>query len=245
MISVCIPTYEMAGKGAKFLAAALDSLKAQSFTDFEVVISDQSDTQEVADIGASYTGALTVRRLDYRDGPRQASANTNNAMRHASGNVLKILFQDDLLMPDALAKTATAFHDKSYDWCLLGSAVTRDGIDSKRPMVPRLNPKLHFGKNTISSPSVLALRAGVDIYFDEELIWLMDVDMYKRCANKLGEPAILPDTLVLNRLHENQVSAGISPELRRRELRYVRQKYRSTETWVGRLAYYKQLLKAR
>jgi glycosyltransferase involved in cell wall biosynthesis len=97
MISVCIPTYEMAGEGAKFLSAALDSLKAQSFTDFEVVISDQSDTQEVADIGASYTGALTVRRLDYRDGPRQASANTNNAMRHASGNVLKILFQDDML----------------------------------------------------------------------------------------------------------------------------------------------------
>ncbi len=49
-ISVCIPTYEMAGHGAAFLLRALESIKQQTIKDLEVVVSDHSENEEIRDI---------------------------------------------------------------------------------------------------------------------------------------------------------------------------------------------------
>ena len=86
-----------AAKGRHFLRPPLSRLVEQGFTDFEVIVSDQSDTDGVAQVCARYGDRLNIRRVDFTDGPRQSSANANNAMRHASGRILKILFQDDFL----------------------------------------------------------------------------------------------------------------------------------------------------
>jgi len=235
----------MGAYGSKFLDESLARLAQQDFSDFEVVVSDQSDSGGVAQICAKYDSRLTMRRVDNRIGKRQASANTNNAMKVANGSVLKILFQDDFLAQDnALSIIAEQF-ENGAEWVLCGSAVTLDGETVTRPMVPRLNPNMYLGRNTVSSPSVLALKAGRGMLFDENLIWLMDVDFYKRCIETLGAPSICPETLIVNRLHDGQVSAKVQPETRLRELRYVRAKYRSTEAFGNALYYYKQVLKAR
>lgn len=224
-ISVCIPAYDMGGQGGRYLAYSLERLATQDFTDFEVVVSDQSDTDGVAEACAAFEGRLDIRRLDNRAGKRQGSANSNNAMRHARGRILKILFQDDFLCDDsALRQVFDVLRSSDHKWALMGSAVTRDGELLERPMVPCWHDQIRYGRNTISSPSVLALEAGHDIWFDEGLIWLMDADMYQSCHAALGAPAILPDTLVANRLHEGQVSAGVSRKLRRHELLYTARK---------------------
>lgn len=244
-ISVCIPAYDMGGKGAEFLAASFDRLLTQSFEDFDIVVSDQSDSDGVAQVCATYSDRLSVHRVDYRDGLRQSSANANNAMRHATGSVLKILFQDDFLVrDDALEQISNGFTHSDTQWLLCGSGISRDGQSVERPMVPRLTPQIRFGRNTVSSPSVLALRAGHDLFFDEALIWLMDVEFYDRCHATLGDPHILPTTLVANRLHEGQVSAAVTKPLRRRELRHVWQKTRSRAGWPDRKAFAYQILKA-
>lgn len=244
--SICIPAYDMHGRGAEYLGQSLDRLKRQTYTDFEVVVSDQSDNDAVRDVCFEYAGRLQIKHVFYRGGPRQSSANTNHAMRHASGAILKILFQDDYLCDDtALEQMARAFEDPSVKWLLCGSAVTRDGKTLQNHMVPRMNANIHLGRNTVSSPSVLALVAGTGLEFDEALIWLMDGEFYRRCAEKLGPPHILRDTLVANRLHEGQVSAEVSKELRRNELIHVRRTHYAQESLGNRLHYYKQRLKAR
>ena len=246
LISICIPAYDMGGQGGEYLLDSFEHLLRQTFEEFEVVVSDQSDSDGVAATCKAYADRLTITRVDFRDGKRQASANTNNAMRHARAPLLKVLFQDDYLCDyKALQVIVDAFENPKIGWVLCGSGVTYDGKTLERPMVPRLNPNIHLAKNTVSSPSVLALRAGTGLEFDEELIWLMDGDMYKRCNDTLGPPAICPEPLVANRLHPGQVSAGVSPDLRRQELRYVRAKNRASETLGNRLHYYKQMLKAR
>jgi len=224
-LSVCIPAYDMGGQGGRYLALSLDRLARQHCADFEVVVSDQSDGAEVAEACAAFGARLAIRRIDNRGGKRQGSANANCAMRHARGRILKILFQDDYLCDDsALRQVLQAFEAPGCKWVLTGSAITRDGETLERPMVPRWHDQIRFGRNTISSPSVLALEAGHDIRFDENLVWLMDADIYQSCHAAFGAPVILSDTLVANRLHAGQVSAGVSRALRRRELRYVARK---------------------
>ncbi|MEQ8897465.1 MAG: glycosyltransferase [Roseovarius sp.] len=224
-ISVCIPAYDMGGAGGDYLGFSLERLTGQTFKDFEVVVSDQSDGPGVAEVCEAYADRLAIRRVAYREGKRQASANANNAMRHAGAPILKILFQDDFLCDDtALQQVFDAFQDPACRWALMGSAVTRDGETLERPMVPRWHDRIRWGFNTISSPSVLALEAGHGVWFDENLQWLMDGDMYHGCHKAFGAPAILSDTLVANRIHEGQVSAGVSRKLRRREVLYTAQK---------------------
>ena len=245
-LSICIPTYDMGGYGAQFLEQSLSNLSHQSFQNFEVVVSDQSDGDSVAHTCKAFAERLNIKHLCFSDGPRQASANTNNAVRHARGEVVKILFQDDILARhDSLELTTQAF-DEDAVWMVCGSAVTYDGQNAIKPMVPQMHPQIRFGKNTISSPSVLSMRRKKALEFDEHLIWLMDVEMYHRLNKTYGSPKIVPETLVLNRLHDGQISnTGVTAELRRNELSYVRHKHKTDETLKDRIAFYRQILKAR
>jgi glycosyltransferase involved in cell wall biosynthesis len=243
-LSICIPTYEMGGLGAHYLDLSLKILAKQDFSDFEVVISDQSNDDAVANLCALRSQDMDIRHIWNRDGRRLASANVNNAMTHATGPILKILFQDDFLSGNNALSQIHQAMDQSGKWLLCGSCVTRDGITQERPMVPRLTEKLQFGKNTVSSPSVLAMHRDFAMQFDETLIWLMDVELYKRLWDSHGDPVILSDPLVVNRLHEGQVSASISKQLRHKELRYIRAKFADSTSFRGRMEYLRQRLKA-
>lgn len=224
-ISVCIPAYDMSGDGAGFLTPALSSLAEQAFQDFEVIVSDQSENEAIKDLCTRFSDRLAITHVTYSEGPRQGSANCNNAMRHARGDIIKVLFQDDYLCdPSALGQVAEAFETPEVKWALMGSAVTRDMKTLCNPMVPKYTSRIRYGWNTISSPSVIAFEAGHDIWFDENLIWLMDADLYHSCYEALGEPAILPDTLVANRIHAGQVSQNMDRAVCRHEVVYAARK---------------------
>lgn len=243
-LSICIPAYDMGGAGATYLSASFERLAIQTGVTFEVVVSDQSETNDVADVCTAFSDRMNIRRIDFVQGKRTASANTNNAMRHASGDIIKVLFQDDFLTEaTACAQVLQCFEDCQTMWMLAGSAVSWDGVTLKRPMVPRFHPHIAFGRNTVSSPSVLALRRGKGLWFDEQLIWLMDVDLYRRCYDQFGDPAICEEVLVANRLHDGQVSAGVTRRLRRQELCYVWHKFSETRTLGTCWAFARQYLK--
>ncbi|MGJ5617624.1 glycosyltransferase [Sulfitobacter sp. MF3-043] len=240
-LSVCIPAYSMGGMGAKYLRVSLDILAKQTFRNFEVIVADQSDDSHIADLCSSYAD-MTIRHLDTRHLKRQSSANTNAAINAAQNEIVKILFQDDFLNgDDAITQIAHAFAEPEVKWVVTGSEHTRDGHTLIRPFVPKFHDRIQFGKNTISSPSVLALRREKAPSFDEALIWLMDVDFYKQCALRFGPPKILRKPLVVNRQHASQVSESVSRARVRQELRHVRRKYAAHMSWgdwlhyVGRL----------
>ncbi|MFU1477592.1 glycosyltransferase family 2 protein [Roseovarius sp. C7] len=243
-ISVCIPAYEMDGHGAGYLEILLQKLEEQDFRDFEVVVSDQSTDNRIEDMCNDWSDRLNIYHVWNREAPRQASANINHALDCAEGGILKVLFQDDYLCDrSCLAHVHQRFMETGCDWLLCGSGVVRDGDTIERAMVPSLNEKLHFGKNTVSSPSVLAIHRRCVERFDENLIWLMDVEFYKRLWEAKGEPEILPTTLVANRIHAYQVSNRVDRRLQARELDYVWRKYAAKSTTSGKLEYLKRRMK--
>lgn len=236
-MSVCIPTYEMGGYGCQFLRHSLESLSEQEFRDYEIIVTDQSEGHAIKNLCKAFS-TLNVRHIPTAHLKRQASANTNAAIESSTGTVIKILFQDDFVHgTDALSRIAAAFENPETRWCVSGSRSSYDGIKLIKPFVPHYHERIHFGKNTISSPSVLAFQREHSPRFDENLVWLMDVDFYKTCAASWGAPLIIPEPLVVNRLHSGQVSASVNPELIRRELRYIRDKYQEDETWGDWLHY--------
>ena len=131
----------------------------------------------------------------------------NNAISKADGRLIKILFQDDLLFnADSLKQIADNFDVNNDKWLLTGCIHSEDGINFFKPFFPKYNSLIHLGNNTISSPSVLTIKNDRPLFFDEKLIWLMDCDYYKRCFNEFGEPKILEEINVVNRIGPHQIS---------------------------------------
>jgi len=80
------------------------------------------------------------------------------------------------------------------------------------------------GINTLSSPSILAVRNGIEEYFDEQLVMLMDCDMYYRLYKHHGEPVVLRDIHISNREHRNQTQRS-NEHLIPEEIDYLKNKH--------------------
>lgn len=228
-ISVCIPTYEMKGKGRDFLNFSFDILNSQTFKDFEVVVSDHSIEQDIKDLCEEWKNRLQINyiRNEYKRGI--SSANINVAIKNAKGEAIKVLFQDDFLLGvDSLETQYVHFFSNHNQWMVTACAHTSDGINIKDPFYPKYHDSIQYGNNTISSPSVLMIKNEDVLEFDDNLFWLMDVEYYKRLYDTFGLPSICNYITVVNRGHENQVSNILATEeVKAREYKYVVEKYKS------------------
>lgn len=222
-LSVCIPVYEMRGQGALFLKQSLDILAHQTFKDFDVIISDHSENPEIQDLCDTYKDTLEIHYYRNTENRGNSSANINNAIKKASGKLIKILFQDDFLFHEkSLEDIVQNFNIQKDHWLVTASEHSEDGVHFFRPFYPTYNDRIHLGKNTISSPSVLTIKNGNPLLFDEKLIWLMDGDYYKRCFRAFGNPKILNTINVVNRVGPHQVTNKlVTLSVKIRELLYV------------------------
>lgn len=225
MISICTPTYEMNGKGAEYLEYSFNILYHQTFKDFEIIISDHSESDLIKDLCDKWSSVLNICYFRNPNNKGNSSANINNAIKNAKGDTIKILFQDDFLYDEySLEKQLECFKGK---W-LVTACCHYDGKEIYKPFYPHYHDQIQYGKNTISSPSVLMFENKDILKFDENLIWLMDVDYYKRLYDKFGEPTICNYITVVNREHENQVSNTLATsERQQNEFNYIIKKYES------------------
>lgn len=110
--SILVPAYET---DPHFLHQMIDSLMQQTYRRWELVIADASRTDGVERIAADYIAGLegqAERRIVYKRLQENAgiSANTNEALRLATGKYIGLLDHDDVLTPDALYEMALRIH---------------------------------------------------------------------------------------------------------------------------------------
>jgi len=220
-VSVLVPAYEMGGLGQGFLFRNLDSIMSQSLKTatkrlrVEIVVSDHSPTGELRQVveSLSMPPGFQIRYEQNESGRGSASANLNFAFSKSSGEIIKILFQDDFFIDESALSRIVARFDENPEsmWLVSGCCHSRDGRSFFSPMVPRYHDQIHLGSNTISSPSVLSIRRSAWLGFDTRLRWLLDVDYYKAMHNVFGAPMIINQPHVANGIGDHQVtSQGIS-----------------------------------
>ncbi len=113
-ISVCIPTYN----GAKYIAQTIESILNQTFTDFEIIVSDDGSSDKTLEIVGSFNDPRIVR-ID-RLSKVGAEANWNNAVTTASASLVKLVCQDDLLYPQCLeveVQTMSKSENQDVSFC--------------------------------------------------------------------------------------------------------------------------------
>ena len=219
MISIAIPAYESKGRAAEFAHFQFKKLLKQTYQDFEVVISDHSKDDVIKNICEEYKDRLNIVYLRNEEGHGLSSYNANNAIKHCKGAIIKFLWFDDFLWDDYSLQFTYESFDSNTNWLVSACQHTKDdGKTFYRLFAPRYNDQIYLGNNTISGPSVLSIRNTEDkIYFDDRLIWLMDVDYYKRLYDKYGMPKVLNKITVVNRDHPHQLSHIMDPKIKENE----------------------------
>lgn len=96
LVSIGIPTYN----GANHLAECLESVFAQTFEDFEVTIIDDRSSDATLSVAAQFDDPrLLVQVNEKRLGPED---NWNEALKAGSSPFVKVLAQDDTILPRCL-----------------------------------------------------------------------------------------------------------------------------------------------
>jgi glycosyltransferase involved in cell wall biosynthesis len=98
----------MVYNGERFLRRALDSLLSQTFTDFELVLSDNGSTDDTPLICAEFAARDTRIRYYRADRNMGAGWNTRRVMSLASGKYFKLAAHDDRCEPTFLERCVEA-----------------------------------------------------------------------------------------------------------------------------------------
>src|SRR3990170_2838516 len=93
-VSVIIPTYNR----EKYIVETLQSVFAQTFTDYEVIVIDDGSTDNTADVLRPY-----LDRIVYIRKPNGGQGSARNVgIKVAKGEYIAFLDSDDLWMPEKL-----------------------------------------------------------------------------------------------------------------------------------------------
>jgi glycosyltransferase involved in cell wall biosynthesis len=95
-VSVCIPAYNH----AQYVGECIDSVLAQSFQDFEVVITDDASTDSTAEVVSRFRDPrIRLFRNSRNQGP---AVTANRNMRAARGELIAFLPSDEAFVPGKL-----------------------------------------------------------------------------------------------------------------------------------------------
>jgi len=184
-VSVIIPSY----KTADMVAACLDSVFAQTYSDFEaIVVNDGSpDTPELEKVLRPYMDRIVYIKQENK---RTAGAR-NTAIRQARGEFVAFLDSDDTWMPDHLSSQMQLLaEDPALDLVYSNGLLVGDPAQECEFMKrcpsngPATFDALIMGRCQVSISTVVARkRTLVDAgLFDEKLPRCDDYDMWVRSA---------------------------------------------------------------
>lgn len=205
LVSVVMPVWN----GEEFLGAAIDSLLAQTFRDFELIVVDDGSTDRTPAILKSYADArLRVYRLDHAG----IVTALNHGLAHARADWIARQDADDLSQPDRLEKQWAAL-SRQPSAVLSHTAVEYIGEGragagyarlprSRSFTALRLCSQCPITHSTVLFRKAVALAAGG---YRQEERHAEDFALWGRML-LAGEFVALPEKLVQFRIHPMSVS---------------------------------------
>ena len=204
LLSVIIPVYN----GEKYLAQALDSVKAQDYDPMEVIVVDDGSTDATAQIAQAWADVHYVYQANQGSG---SARNTGLAAAH--GDFIAFLDADDRWAPNKLrlqvdyllAHAETGFvltHMEAF-------------LEPGATWPAAYNRTHHAGHPVAYLPSAMLCRRTVFEHigqFDPSYRTAEDSDWFFRARDAGVFVAVLPEVLLQRRIHASNLtwSAGVA-----------------------------------
>jgi glycosyltransferase involved in cell wall biosynthesis len=221
-VSVGMPVYN----GERYLRDAVASILAQTFTDFELIISDNASTDSTATICDEL--ASTDFRIKYIRQPKNIGAvrNFDYVAAAAKGRYLKWAAANDICHPSMLASCVEVLRREKDVAVCYGRTCLIDGVGreigpyqydlsleqdrpSERFIELRSRMNLNNAQHGVIRVDLLRQTRQQRLYRDGDLIFMAELALY-------GKFRRLPDVLFYRRMDEGAASRFLSDK----ELQY-------------------------
>ncbi|WP_375473195.1 glycosyltransferase family 2 protein [uncultured Nostoc sp.] len=226
-VSVIIPVYGV----EKYIAATVQSVLEQSYTNFELLIIDDASLDRSINICQQFTDP---RIKIIHQANRGVSGARNTGIRYAQGEYLAFLDGDDLWLPEKLEKQIAHLENSPA----VGVSFSRSAfIDEagealgtyQMPKLKEITPSYLLSCNPIGNGSAAVIRREVieaikfqdnlygtneDCYFDEHLLQSEDNEFWIRISIKSNwQIEGIPEPLTLYRVNSKGLSANMLKQL--------------------------------
>lgn len=208
LISVVIPTRNR----ANYIEQALQSVFAQTYKNFEIIVIDDGSIDGTERVLQSYIELKMIRCFIRQ--PKGVSAARNFGVTQARGKYIAFLDSDDLFLPTKLEKQIQLFLDKPdlgfvHCWFSKFNDAGQDlGVRNTSFFKGRVYPSMLLEWSTLMAmPCMLISKAAFEDAggFDEQMAWAEDLDLWRRIARQF-EIDLVPEALVKVRVHAGSTS---------------------------------------
>jgi hypothetical protein len=219
-LTVYTPVYN----GAKFLRSAIESILAQSFTDFEYLIVDDASTDETPQIIQDYADPRIISVRNEQNLGNHAAA--SRALSLARGELVARLDSDDVALPGRLERQI-AHLDRHPDLGIVATwakVIDESGREFDRVRTetdPALLAWTLTFRCLVVHSSVMLRREWFERMggYDPALRRGADHDAWTRCLRRGERIGVIPEYLVQLRKHGRSVTAqNVDPQLRQLHL---------------------------
>ena len=230
-VDIIIPAYN----AARYLPIAIDSVMAQTFEDWRIILVDDGSTDDTADVVAPYVDRLGQKLKYIKQVNRGLPAARNVAMANSSAEFLALLDADDVWLPCRLSESLKCFEGRPQVGIAYGfnARVDVEGrvIDTfnrrQKHGEGRIAPYIYMRKVYLNCPTVTFRRKCVDEVgpFDENLRATEDRDLWFRIALRY-EVAFVPKVIAHYRVSPNSMSTD-SGRMLEAQLQFIEKHYGS------------------
>lgn len=187
----------------------------QSFRDFEVVITDDSNDSTVSDFIEKYKEKFPII---YQKNPIALGTpeNWNESMRKAKGTWIKLMHDDDWFADENALQMFDEATLQNPDCSFIFSAyhnVSENKGQKKKVQLKWLgnillkrSPLNLFKKQFIGNPSCTLIRREVDLWYDSRFKWVVDFEYYIRCLRKVKKYFYIDQALINVGINDEQVT---------------------------------------
>jgi hypothetical protein len=190
-----------------FLEENLNSIKMQTFKNYNIIITDETNTDDMYNFIIDYSKKNNMNINYHKSLLKGWSNNHNNGLKHCKSALIKILHYDNYFYHEnALNDIVEIFkNDENIYW------VVSTYIHNKNNILcdlhtPKYNDNILKGINTIGDPSCLTFKNKNILSFDVNLTWFVDCDYYYRLYNLYSYPHVLNNTNIVVRHHKKQTT---------------------------------------
>lgn len=170
LVSIITPTYNC----AKFIEETIRSVQAQTYTNWEMIISDDCSTDNTQEIIKPYLASDSRIKYICNDMNSGAAITRNNALKVAQGRWIAFLDSDDLWLPEKLEKQVAFMEHNGYSFSYHEyTEISEDG-DSLNIYVSGIKHVKQFGMYACCWPGCLA------VMYDASKIGLIQINDVKK-----------------------------------------------------------------
>lgn len=207
LVSISMPAFN----AENYIAEAIESILAQSYQNFELIICDDGSTDQTSEIINRYNDPRIVKIFSQKN--RGLIATRNEIAQLARGKYLALLDADDLAFPDRLALQVKFLEDGNADLCGADHWTLNQGTGAIKPSRQRhSNADIQALLSVCSPLCNPAVMGRIEIFrrhpYLTSYIHAEDYCLWTEIALAGYRFSNIPQKLIIYRLHPTQTSVN-------------------------------------